>query len=193
METATKTPIEIYTEMTPNPASLKFVTNKMLLAENSVDYRDVKEAAQSPFASGLFEFPFVHGVFISNNFVTITKDTRHEWHDLIPQIKHFVKQWLLEEKDILEEGASINPTEAGDENTETEAKIIELLNSYVRPAVENDGGAIQFKSYKDGVVNLVMQGACSGCPSSMITLKAGIEGLLKRMVPEIKEVVAEEG
>ncbi len=186
-------PIEIYTEMTPNPAGLKFVTNRMLLQNNSVDFREVREASKSPFATGLFTFPFVHGVFISNNFVTVTKDMQHEWHDIIPQIKHFIKDWLNEENEIVEEGALLNPTEAGEENTEVEAQIIELLNNYVRPAVENDGGAIQFKSYKDGVVNLVMQGACSGCPSSTITLKAGIEGLLKRMVPEVQEVVAEEG
>jgi len=185
-------PLEIYTELTPNPATIKFVTNRVLLENKSVDFREKSEAEISPLAQALFELPYVSGVFIANNFVSITKADEQDWHALIPELRDFLKKYLPSAKAIIKAGANIETTQPSDGNTETEARIIELLNNYVRPAVENDGGAIQFKSYKAGVVTLVLQGSCSGCPSSMVTLKAGIEGLLQRMVPEVKEVVAEE-
>ncbi len=182
--------IEIYTEYTPNPESLKFVSNKMLFPNNSADFRDKESAANAPLATSLFEqFDFVKGVFVSNNFVTITKNSSElEWIELVPQVKQFLKSYITEEKPI------INVTETTGEipeATDIETKIANVLDTYVRPAVEMDGGNIKFKSYSKGVVTVMMQGSCSGCPSSTLTLKSGIEGLLKRMVPEVTEVVAE--
>lgn len=183
--------IEIYTEYTPNPESLKFVANKMLLPGNSVDFRDITTVKDAPLAEALFQqFSFVKGVFISNNFITITKkDAEQEWIELVPEVKQFLKQYLSENKPIATV-QTVTETNGIDGN-ELEAKIINVLNTYVRPAVEMDGGNIRFKSYNEGVVTVMMQGSCSGCPSSTLTLKSGIEGLLKRMVPEVKEVVAE--
>lgn len=184
--------VEIYTEYTPNPESLKFVANKMLLANNSIDFRDKESVKNAPIATALFEqFSFVKGVFISNNFITITKsNTETEWIEIVPEVKQFLKQYLTEDKPI----ASIEETKEVVTNGEPqniEEKIVSVLNTYVRPAVEMDGGNIRFKSYNEGIVTVMMQGSCSGCPSSTLTLKSGIEGLLKRMVPEVTEVVAE--
>lgn len=183
--------LEIYTEYTPNPESLKFVANKMLLPNNSVDFRDAAAVKDAPLAEALFQqFSFVKGVFISNNFVTITKkDAEQEWIELVPEVKQFLKQYLSEEKPIVTAVAAAENSAAS--GNELEAKIINVLDTYVRPAVEMDGGNIRFKSYNEGVVTVMMQGSCSGCPSSTLTLKSGIEGLLKRMVPEVTEVVAE--
>lgn len=183
--------VEIYTEYTPNPESLKFVMqSKMLLPNNSADFRTAEEAEKSPLATALFENEFVEGVFIANNFVTITKNPSYTWETIIPKVKTFLKDFVIQGKEVIKEGADLNANNgvAGDD---IEAKIISLLDKYVKPAVEMDGGAIQFRSFEDGVVTLTMQGSCSGCPSSTVTLKNGIEGLLKRMVPEVKEVVAE--
>jgi len=189
--------ISIYTEMTPNPETMKFVANKLLYPGKSIDFPDVESAKASPLATELFGFPFVKAIFIASNFVTLTKtsDTA-DWADVIPSIRQFLKEYLEEGKPIINEEEvaamkkdSTNMVLADDDDVVK--RIKELLDNYVRPAVEMDGGAIQFKSYEDGVVSLMMQGSCSGCPSSMITLKAGIEGMMKRMIPEVKEVVAE--
>jgi len=195
METSTKINIEIYTEMTPNPETMKFVFNKMLLPNRSVDFPDEEAAKGSPLASTLFGFPFVKGVFIANNFVTITRQGGTEWDAIIPSLKDFLKQYVTEEKEILNKDFEFTALaeEADEKDTETVSKIKKVLEEYVRPAVEMDGGAIEFKSFKQGIVTLILQGACSGCPSSMVTLKAGIEGMLSKMVPEVKEVIAEEG
>jgi len=188
--------ISIYTEMTPNPETMKFVANKLLYPGKSVDFQDVAAAKPSPLAIELFGFPFIKAVFIASNFVTLTKEGDTEWQDVIPTIRQFLKEYLEEGKAVIneEELASIkqessNTVTADDDDIVK--RIKELLENYVKPAVEMDGGAIQFKSYNEGVVNLMLQGSCSGCPSSMITLKAGIEGMMKRMIPEVTEVVAE--
>ena len=189
--------ISIYTEMTPNPETMKFVANKLLFPGKSADFPDEASAAPSPLAQQLFSFPFIKSVFIASNFVTLTKSNEEDdWQDVIPTIKEFLKSYLEEGKLVVDEEAwaasltdSSNMVHASDD--EVVVRIKELLENYVKPAVEMDGGAIQFKSYEDGRVNLMMQGSCSGCPSSMITLKAGIEGMMKRMIPEVKEVVAE--
>jgi Fe-S cluster biogenesis protein NfuA len=188
--------ISIYTEMTPNPETMKFVANKLLYPGKSVDFPDVESAKPSPLATELFGFPFVKAVFIASNFVTLTKTPETDWNDVIPSIRQFLKEYLEESKVVINEDEiatikqeSSNAIAADDDDVVVRVK--ELLENYVKPAVEMDGGAIQFKSYKDGVVNLMLQGSCSGCPSSMITLKAGIEGMMKRMIPEVKEVVAE--
>jgi len=188
--------ISIYTEMTPNPETMKFVANKLLYPGKSIDLPDAETARVSPLATELFGFPFIKAVFIASNFVTLTKTPETEWQDVIPTIRQFLKEFLEEGKIVVNEEAAMamkpessNVVSADDDDVVK--RIKELLENYVKPAVEMDGGAIQFKSYEDGVVNLMMQGACSGCPSSMITLKAGIEGMMKRMIPEVKEVIAE--
>jgi Fe-S cluster biogenesis protein NfuA len=189
--------ISIYTEMTPNPETMKFVANKLLYPGKSIDFPDEESAKPSLLAQELFTFPFIKSVFIASNFVTLTKtiDTA-DWQDVIPTVKQFLKDYLEEGKPVVnEEEIAIRKTESTNEvsadDDDVVKRIKELLENYVKPAVEMDGGAIQFKSYQDGRVNLMMQGSCSGCPSSMITLKAGIEGMMKRMIPEVKEVVAE--
>ena len=188
--------ISIYTEMTPNPETMKFVANKLLFPGRSIDLPDMENAKPSPLAVELFGFPFIKSVFIASNFVTLTKTSETEWSDVIPSIRQFLKDYLEEGKPVVneEEIATLKPqgsNEVSADDDDVVKRIKELLENYVKPAVEMDGGAIQFKSYQDGVVNLMMQGSCSGCPSSMITLKAGIEGMMKRMIPEVKEVVAE--
>ena len=188
--------ISIYTEMTPNPETMKFVANKLLYPGKSIDFPDVEEARPSPLAIELFGFPFIKSVFIASNFVTLTKTSDTDWNDVIPAIRQFLKEYLEEGKPVINEEEIVvtartegNTIDADDDDVVK--RIKELLENYVKPAVEMDGGAIQFKSYNEGVVNLMLQGSCSGCPSSMITLKAGIEGMMKRMIPEVKEVVAE--
>jgi len=193
--------ISIYTEQTPNPENIKFVVNHMLYAHNSVDFpKEESVDGASPFADMLFKHPMVRSVFIANNFVTIGKIAEAEWIEMIPEIKTQIKEYLGAGSAIVNEEVLAERT-AAEEIAETEAasedevemvvKIKDMLQKYVQPAVEMDGGSIVFKSYDDGIVTLGMQGACSGCPSSTITLKAGIEGMMKRMIPEVKEVVAE--
>lgn len=188
--------ISIYTEMTPNPETMKFVANKLLYPGKSIDFPDVEAAKPSPLAIELFGFPFIKAVFIASNFVTLTKTADAEWQDVTPSIRQFLKDYLEEGKVVINEEEVItvkkeSSNEVAADDDDVVKRIKELLENYVKPAVEMDGGAIQFRSYNDGVVNLMMQGSCSGCPSSMITLKAGIEGMMKRMIPEVKEVVAE--
>jgi len=188
--------ISIYTEMTPNPETMKFVANKLLYPGKSIDFPDASVAGPSPLAAELFGFPFIKAVFIASNFVTLTKTPETEWNDVIPAVREFLKQYLEDGKSVVnEEEVATLRTETSNQpdadDTDVVKRIKELLDNYVRPAVEMDCGAIQFRSYDEGVVNLMLQGSCSGCPSSMITLKAGIEGMMKRMIPEVKEVVAE--
>ena len=189
--------VSIYTEMTPNPETMKFVANKLLYPGKSVDFQNEESASASPLAMQLFAFPFIKSVFIASNFVTLTKtDDTEDWEDVIPSVKQFLKEYLEEGNLIInEEELAARKTESTNEihidDGDVVKRIKELLENYVKPAVEMDGGAIQFLSYENGRVNLLMQGSCSGCPSSMITLKAGIEGMMKRMIPEVKEVVAQ--
>jgi len=189
--------ISIYTEMTPNPETMKFVANKLLYPGKSIDFPDEASAGPSPLAQELFTFPFIRSVFIASNFVTLSKNAgADDWQDIIPTIRQFLKEYLEEGKAVVNEemAASIKSegsNEISADDNDIVKRIKELLENYVKPAVEMDGGAIQFRSYDNGKVNLMLQGSCSGCPSSMITLKAGIEGMMKRMIPEVKEVVAE--
>jgi len=187
--------ISIYTEMTPNPETMKFVANKLLYPGKIIDFPDVESARPSPLAIELFGFPFIKSVFIASNFVTLTKTADTDWDDVIPTIRQFLKEYLEEGKPVINEEEVVVTKSEGNtidaDDDDVVKRIKELLENYVKPAVEMDGGAIQFKSYNEGVVNLMLQGSCSGCPSSMITLKAGIESMMKRMIPEVKEVVAE--
>ncbi len=199
--TAPAAPVSIYAEASPNPESMKFVLNAQLLADGvSVDYPNLEAAVNSPLAQELFNFDYVGRVFIAQNFVTITKTTDLQWAQLIPELRTFLKSYIEAAGPIFtvdpaaEQKAAQQAAITGDSSEadhQTSQKIIDLLDNYVRPAVEQDGGNITFKSYQDGIVTVNLQGSCSGCPSATVTLKSGLENLLKRMVPEVKEVVAE--
>lgn len=188
--------ISIYTEMTPNPETMKFVANKLLYPGKSIDFPDIEAAGPSPLAAELFGFPFVKAVFIASNFVTITRTAEADWEEIKPSLRQFLKEYLEEGKAVIHED-QVPVVEKKDdgpifsENADVVQKVKEILENYVKPAVEMDGGAIQFKKFENGVVTLMLQGSCSGCPSSMITLKSGIEQMMKRMIPEVEEVVAE--
>lgn len=180
--------------MTPNPETMKFVANKLLYPSKSIDFQNENVASPSPLAKELFGFPFVKGVFIASNFVTLTKTPETEWNEVIPSLREFLKEYLEEGKVVINENEIVKPIATATSNADDSdvvTRIKELLENYVKPAVEMDGGAISFKSYENGSVTLSLQGSCSGCPSSMITLKSGIEGMMKRMIPEVKEVLAE--
>ncbi len=184
---AINTPINIFTEETPNPATLKFITTK-LLTNVTLDFATKESAEKSPLAKELFKFSFVNGVFITANFVTITKQEGIEWIEITSMLREAIKG-------LVESGTKVSVEEITEpeffEGSETEIRIQQILHDYVKPAVESDGGSITFKSFKEGVVTVELRGSCSGCPSSTITLKSGIESLLKRMLPEVTEVVSE--
>jgi Fe-S cluster biogenesis protein NfuA len=203
MNTTVKSPVLIYTEQTPNPETLKFVTNRMLY-QGTADFRTPDLAVEwSPLANALFAREEVDGVYISNNFVTVTKHADQDWQGIMLELKDFIKNYVEDGNEIVNEGfeavkeeieaAQSAAIDYDEKDAEIVVKIKELINTYVKPAVEMDGGNIEFKKYIDGTVYVIMQGSCSGCPSSTVTLKAGIEGMMKRMVPEVKEVVAEMG
>ena len=207
MET-TKTPYTIYAEMTPNPNTMKFVSNRWwVTTDKSYEIlADQRVGGPSPLAEKLFNFPFINGVFITGNFVAITKSDAIEWNDVVMELRAFITSYLNTEgmevirKELLEvENNDERVDESVDnkfiekEYSEIEKKIIEILDEYIRPAVENDGGAIVFDSYDNGIVKVILKGSCSGCPSSTMTLKGGIESLLKSMLPEVKEVYAING
>jgi Fe-S cluster biogenesis protein NfuA len=202
-ETAKKNePIEVYAEVTPNPAAMKFGTTKRLTSTD-VEYKNIEEAGKSsPLAQALFGFPFVKEVFISNNYVSIIKYDVVEWNEVYPEIRTFIRTYLQEDKTIIkelpkqEQKATVAETVSTENLEGTPAKIVDILDEYIRPAVASDGGNIAFKSYDEdsGVVSVILQGACSGCPSSTATLKNGIETMLKEMLPnQISEVVAING
>ncbi len=193
-------PVTIYAEMTPNPASMKFVANKHILIDATVNFFSQAEAkGYSPLAEELFNFPFVKGVFISANFVTITKMETLSWDFVLMDLREFLKEWLTEGKDVLIKMPEPKPVENSKVDmpkkvyapSEFDQAIVDLLDEYIRPAVEGDGGAIDFRSYEDGVVTVLLKGSCAGCPSSTATLKGGIEMLLKQYIPEVTSVVAE--
>ncbi len=195
-------PVLLYTEQTPNPESLKFVTNRMLFANNNADFREETLAKEwSPMATALFAKPFVKGVYICNNFVTITKEFNYEWSNIMIEVKQYIKDYVENGGEIIKEGFTDwrkstekkEDTSYTGDDVDVVQKIRELIDTYVKPAVESDGGNIEFKSYNAGVVEVILQGSCSGCPSSTVTLKSGIEGMLKRMVPQVTEVIAEAG
>lgn len=205
MDTIVKKPIIIYAESTPNPSSMKFVANQLMVHDGATaQYLSKAETKGSPLAAKLFEFPFVKAVFMAANFITISKTDAVLWEEITLELRDFIRIYISEGKPVITE---LPKTEVAIDNTftekkevftehtapttEVEVKIVEALEQYIRPAVEGDGGSITFKSFVDGIVTVQLRGACSGCPSSTITLKAGIEGLLKRMIPEVKEVVSE--
>jgi Fe-S cluster biogenesis protein NfuA len=192
-------PVFVYTELSPNPNSMKFVLNFELVPDGlSFDYPSLEAALEegkaSPLASDLFQFPHVKRVFIASNFITITKDDSIAWEEVLRDTKQFIKIYFEENHPVFEQKTIDSNTLIVDtRDSDTVQKIKAALDQYVRPAVESDGGAINFHSFNEesGVVKVLLQGSCSGCPSSTLTLKAGIENLLTRMVPDVKEVVAE--
>lgn len=198
----TSVPVTVYVEMTPNPNTMKFVANKYLLINGeSVEFHSGADAKNySPLAEELFHFPFVKTVFITANFVTIAKNDTISWDFVTMELREFVKNWIVEGKDILIQMpvAKSKPADADETKplkeyapSEYDDAIRALLDEYVRPAVEGDGGAIDFVGFEEGTVTVALRGACSGCPSSTATLKGGIENLLKQHLPDVKEVVAE--
>lgn len=195
METESKRAITLYTEASPNPNSLKFVANVMLIPEGVTrDYPDLASTDDAPLAKALFEkFDFVTRVFYMSNFITVTKTDEADWFEMKAQVQQFIKENLESGNALLTEEISQSDHAVSDDDSDIEVKIKGILDEYIRPAVEMDGGAISFHSFDEGKVTVTLQGSCSGCPSSTVTLKAGIENLLKRMVPEVQEVEAEEG
>jgi Fe-S cluster biogenesis protein NfuA len=187
---ATPKDIHIYLESNPNPNSLKFVVNEMLVPEGlSYDFPDAASAGNAPLAQELFEYPFVDRVFYASNFVTVTKKGDVEWLEIQNTIKNHILKFLEMGKFIMDVQEE-NPVST-EEETETVKKIKTILEEYIRPAVEQDGGAITYHSFNNGIVKVKLQGSCSGCPSSMVTLKAGIENLFQRMMPgEVNSVEA---
>lgn len=179
----------IYTEITPNPSTLKFVTQKILLRKGSADFSDPQASLQSPLARQVFSLAFVKAVFISGNFVSVTKEGDTTWETAIPLIKKAISAFLDSGQPAVT-GLEEEPETDAVEEDETVQRIKQLLEDNIRPAVAMDGGDVVFESFEDGVVRLKMYGACSGCPSSTMTLKMGIEGLLTRMVPGVREVEA---
>jgi len=186
----------IYAESTPNPEVMKFVANRSLFNKD-ITLNSSEEANEIPIAKVLFNFPFIKSIFLSNNFIAITKDNSSDWGEIAMQIRTFISEHL-NEKGNQETTANyqvktekINLESFKNNFSETERKIQQILDEYIKPAVESDGGSITLDSFKEGIVTVVMQGACSGCPSSTITLKQGIETILKEKIgDEIKEVCA---
>lgn len=196
-----KVPITLYAEMTPNPATMKFVANKFLLPnDGTVEFGSVKEAKGfSPLAEELLNFPFVESVFISGHFVTVTKTDNVDWDFIVMELREFIRDFLMGGKEVLvmmpitKPKTNVEPESVEKREfapSEYDDIIIGLLNEYVRPAVENDGGAIDYVGFENGIVTVEMKGSCAGCPSSTATLKGGIEQLLKANVDAVKEVVA---
>ncbi|TNE75761.1 MAG: NifU family protein [Bacteroidetes bacterium] len=187
--------------MTPNPSTMKFVANKYLLGTgDSVEFNSLEEAkGYSPLAEELFRLPFVNGVFIASNFVTITKTDNLSWDFITMELREFVKNWIADGKDVLIQMPPKIAAPTSNEQkpvkvfepSEYDQAIRDLLDEYVAPAVANDGGAIEFRGFEDGIVTVLLRGSCAGCPSSTATLKGGIENLLKQYLPEVKAVVAE--
>lgn len=179
--------IQITAEITPNPNTLKFNVNKELLASGSLNYPDREKAKGSPFAEKLFEIENVIGVMIGRDFVTITKVPASDWQTIVPTVTERL-QSLLSSEEVLLPKAGQTPAGTG-ADTEVEKKIQAVLDNEIRPAVAMDGGDIIFYGYKDGVVTLHLQGSCSHCPSSIMTLKMGVENRLKSLIPEVREVI----
>ncbi len=182
VQTAPKA-ISIYLESNPNPNSLKFVVNSILVPEGmSFDFPDQESAANASLAQELFMYPFVERVFYMSNFITVTKNEGVEWLEIQTTLRDHIQKFLESGKLIVD--VKTPDTAPAEEETETIKKIKNILDDYIRPAVEQDGGAITYHSFQDGIVKVTLQGSCSGCPSSTVTLKAGIENLFKRMMPD---------
>jgi Fe-S cluster biogenesis protein NfuA len=181
----------IQTEQTPNPATLKFLPGRAVMASGTANFADREAAARSPLAEQLFLLPRVAGVFLGADFITVTKDEEADWYQLKPAVLGVIMEHFTAGRPVLLSAAPGEADAAGaEDDDEVVAQIKELLETRVRPAVAQDGGDIIFHDFEDGVVYLHMQGSCSGCPSSTATLKAGIENMLRHYIPEVVEVRA---
>lgn len=204
-------PVQVFAESTPNPSVIKLITNRPLLSGYLLEVDRQHISDLSPLAKGLLEFPSLTSVMISNHFVSLTKASDEEWSELIPVFRDFMMHYLNAALPVVDaalwsevahrytldatysESSSQGNEAKSEEAGALESRIDEILRDYIQPAVEQDGGAIQLKSFDPvtGQVRVVLRGACNGCPSSSLTLKSGIENLLRRMVPEVREVVAD--
>ena len=200
-----RVPVSIYAEMTPNPKVMKFVSNKLLLQTDSAEFRNIEEAKPSPLATKLFHFPFVKEVFISGNYIAIAKFDVVEWDAVAQEVRVFITEFLTEGGVVVHED-QLQPAESAtseadgslpvrpEDMGEIEGRIVDILEEYIKPAVAQDGGNIAFMAYKDKIVEVQLQGACSGCPSSTMTLKNGILSILQKMLPTlVDDVVAVNG
>ncbi|HET7360856.1 MAG TPA: NifU family protein [Salinimicrobium sp.] len=187
-----KIPVTVYAESTPNPGVMKFVSNKKLVLEIA-EFKNIEEAKNAPLATALFHFPFIKEVFMDENYISISKYDIAEWEDITSELREFIRSYLEEGKEVLNEEAFISKkaqetpqiqTENELDYDDTSKEIVAILEEYIKPAVASDGGNILFKSYDQNtqVVSVILQGACSGCPSSTMTLKNGIETMLKDML-----------
>lgn len=185
-----KKPVTVYGESTPNPAALKFVVSKML-TRNAIEFKNIDQTAASPLAKELFKFPYVKEIFIDENYISVTKYEINEWQEITLELRSFIKQYIENGGTVLDENyvATVTAEETikakeFDNLDVTSQQIINILEEYVKPAVQADGGNIAFDSYNenDKTVKVILQGACSGCPSSTFTLKSGIENMLKSML-----------
>ena len=183
-----KVPITIYAESTPNPGVMKFVANKKLV-EEIFEYKTIDETTHAPLAQKLFHFPFVKEVFMDTNYISITKFDVSEWDEIVLEIREFLRSYLEEGNEIMipvqEEAVEKNSESSSEPLDEISQQIVGIIEEYIKPAVAADGGNILFDSYNtdDKSVQVILQGACSGCPSSTFTLKSGIENMLKEMLP----------
>ena len=193
-----KVPVTIYAESTPNPSVLKFVANKKLVLQTA-EFKNIDEAKQAPLAKALFHFPFVKEIFFDENYISITKYDISEWNEITPELREFIREYLEEGKEVVSEDniqpkSDTNVDKASKTEVQlddTSKEIVAILDEYVKPAVASDGGNILFDSYdpEEKTVKVILQGACSGCPSSTFTLKNGIENMLKEMLPSQVEKV----
>ncbi len=202
-ETTTIIPVTVYAESTPNPSAMKFVCNILLLEEAVVEYNKVEETIDCPLARQLFAFSGVKSVFISSNFITVTKESAIDWFEITNILREFIRGFLMSGEKLFLNNPFLKQEEKSSAKNQDvthipvegqaaiEQQIVQMLDEYVKPAVEQDGGAIHFRSFNNGVVTVALKGSCSGCPSSTLTLKSGIENLLMKMVPQVTEVVAE--
>lgn len=201
-EPVKRPPVSLYAESTPNPLTMRYVCDRLLVQDGRLlEFRTPEEpAGVSPLAEKIFDLPFVTGVFISSNFITVTRNNSVDWDLVTMELRDYITDYLRTDGRVVYDDAPAQALADANERASTHAaakgpedeKIIRVLEEYIRPAVEGDGGHIAFKSFEDGLVTVSLRGSCSGCPSSMVTLKHGIENLLKHEVPGVREVVAEE-
>ena len=199
---AQRPPVSVHMEATPNPASMRFASDRLLVPDGRMmEFSTPEESeAVSPLAAHVFNLPFVTGVFISGNFITVTKNDSIDWDMVQLELREYIQEFLNTDGRVVFADAPAQSLADANERAVSHAKpaskeeeqIISVLDEYVTPAVAGDGGHIAFKSFRDGVLAVSLRGSCSGCPSSMVTLKGGIENLMRQMVPGVREVVAEE-